>query len=80
MEKRRDYLVWAILTTIFCCLPFGIVAIVYAVKANSAYDFGNYCEHVKNADKAKSWMIWGVALGILLSLCWTATQVVVLLA
>ncbi|MGB4290272.1 MAG: CD225/dispanin family protein, partial [Dethiobacteria bacterium] len=23
-----DYLVWAILATIFCCLPFGIVAIV----------------------------------------------------
>jgi hypothetical protein len=30
-----NHLVWAILTTIFCCLPFGIVAIVYAAQVNT---------------------------------------------
>ena len=29
-----NYLVQAILTTIFCCLPFGIVAIVFAAQVN----------------------------------------------
>ena len=28
------YLVRAILVTVFCCLPFGIVAIVYAAQVN----------------------------------------------
>ena len=27
-------LVWAILTTLFCCLPAGIVSIVYAAQVN----------------------------------------------
>ena len=29
-----NYLVPAILTTVFCCLPFGIVSIVYAAQVN----------------------------------------------
>ena len=29
-----NHLVWAILVTIFCCLPFGIVSIVYAAQVN----------------------------------------------
>src|SRR5438128_1439779 len=30
-----NYLVQSILCTLFCCLPFGIVAIVYAAQVNS---------------------------------------------
>src|SRR3990172_6476576 len=30
-----NYLVHAILCTLFCCLPLGIVAIVYAAQVNS---------------------------------------------
>ena len=31
LNRRPDnYLVWAILTTILCCLPFGVVSIVFA--------------------------------------------------
>ena len=29
-----NYLVQSILVTLFCCLPFGIVAIVYAAQVN----------------------------------------------
>ena len=29
-----NYLVWAILATIFCCIPFGIVAIVYSSQVS----------------------------------------------
>lgn len=63
--KKRDYLVWSILTTLFCCVPFGIVSIVYAAKANSAYDAGNFDEHSRCADKAKIWMILGAVLGLI---------------
>jgi hypothetical protein len=29
-ENIPNHLVWAILATLFCCLPLGIVSIVYA--------------------------------------------------
>lgn len=63
--RKRDYLIWSILATLFCCLPFGIVSIVYSVKANSAYDAGNYDEHIQNANSAKTWLIWSVVLGLI---------------
>ena len=36
-----NYLVQAILVTLCCCLPFGIVAIVYAAQVNSKLDRGS---------------------------------------
>ncbi len=55
-----DYLVWAILETILCCLPLGIAAIVYANQANTAKAVGNYAEAMQKAQTAKSCIIWGV--------------------
>ena len=51
----ENYLVWAILATIFCCLPFGVVAIVYAAQVNSALAAGNYELAVRNAENARKW-------------------------
>lgn len=53
-------LAWAILVTIFCCLPFGIVAIVYASKVSGLYAAGQYNAAVEAARKAKNWSLWGV--------------------
>ena len=36
------YLVLSIICTLCCCLPFGIVGIVYAAKINSSMAAGNY--------------------------------------
>lgn len=50
-----NYLVVGILTTIFCCLPFGIVSIVYAAQVNSKWFSGDQ-EGAMNASKnAKMW-------------------------
>ena len=35
VEPIPNYLVQAILATLFCCLPFGIVWIVFAAQVNS---------------------------------------------
>ncbi len=50
-----DYLVPAILGTIFCCLPFGIVSIVYAAQVGGFIRSGNIREAQITAEKAKSW-------------------------
>lgn len=53
--KPDNYLVWAILSTILCCIPFGIVAIVYSTKVDNLWMMGNYQEAKANSDKAKMW-------------------------
>lgn len=50
-------LVWGILTTIFCCLPFGIVSIIYAGKVESTFYAGNYDLAKKYSKQAATWAI-----------------------
>ena len=50
-----NHLVWAILTTIFCCIPFGIVSIVYAAKVNGMVATGNTDDARQASKKAKTW-------------------------
>lgn len=58
IQPRPDnYLVWAILTTICCCLPFGIVSIVYAAKVNGLYAAQRYVEANEASAEAKKWAI-----------------------
>lgn len=64
-------LVMAILTTIFCCLPFGIVGILKAAKVNSLYLTGQYEAAIKASQDAKKWSMIGIicgAIGIVLYL------------
>ena len=36
-----NHLVWAILSTLFCCLPLGIVSIVFAAQVNGKLAAGD---------------------------------------
>ena len=56
-----NHLVWAILSTIFCCLPFGVVSIVYAAQVESLYLQGRYEEAFDKANKARKWAIASAA-------------------
>ena len=63
-----NYLVQAILVTIFCCLPFGIVSIVFAAQVNGKVAAGDYAGAIQTSNKAKTWawVSFGVGLGITL--------------
>ncbi len=63
--KPSNYLVFSILVTLFCCLPTGIAAIVYSSQTDSAYNAGNYVASVASSNKAKTWCIVSVVLGVL---------------
>lgn len=56
-----NHLVWAILSTIFCCLPFGVVSIVYATQVESLYLQGRYEEALDKSKKALKWAIASAA-------------------
>ena len=82
MIKPSNNLVWAILTTVLCCLPLGIVSIVYAAKVDTLWYTGNYAAAKDASRKAGRWAIWSavVSLGfillyILLLLCYTVIMV-----
>ena len=54
-----NYLVWSILVTLFCCVPFGIVGIVYSVMADNAKQYGDFARAIECAKKAKLWLLIG---------------------
>ena len=62
------YMVWAILATLLCCLPFGIVSIVKASQVSSLYNQGRYQEAVAASEAAKKWAIWSAIAGVVLSI------------
>ena len=57
-------LVWAIVSTILCCLPAGIVAIVYACKGDYLYLMGDYQGAVEASHKARNWAIGGLIASV----------------
>lgn len=50
-----NYMVPAVLATLFCSLPFGIPAIVYASKVNTLVSQGNIPAAIEASNKAKKW-------------------------
>ncbi len=60
-------LVWAILTTVLCCLPLGIIAILYAVKVSSRYNAGDYAGAERASETGAWWCIGAIIAGIVLS-------------
>lgn len=58
-------LVWSILATIFCCLPFGIVAIIKSAEVNSKWAAGDQEGARQSAADAGKWIKWSVIVGII---------------
>ena len=63
-QAPNNHLVWSILVTLFCCLPFGIVAIVKSSQVNGLWAQGRYAEAQASADSARKWVIWGAVIGV----------------
>jgi cytochrome b561 len=64
-QAPNNYLVWAILVTLFCFPITGIVAIVKASQVNGMWAQGLYAEAQANADSAKKWVRWSVIIWVL---------------
>jgi len=65
-----NYLVWAILSTIFCCLPFGIVSIVFAAQVNSKWLEGDVTGANVASRNAKTWAWVSFGVGLAFVLVW----------
>lgn len=70
-----NYLAQAILCTLFCCVPFGIVGIVYAAQVNGHLGRGDIAAAQDASRKARTWCwvsfgagIVAIALGLILGI------------
>lgn len=63
-ELPPTNLVWAIITTVLCCVPCGVVAILYASKVSSALQSGDLAAARSASEKGAWWCIGGIVAGI----------------
>ena len=61
----NTWFVPALLITLFCCSPCGLVALAFSLKVEPRYYAGYYTEANDAANKAKTWSIVGIILGVL---------------
>ena len=66
-ETVPNYLVFAILVTVFCCLPTGIAAIIYAAQVNTKLQAGDIAGAQQASKNAKMWVLISVGAGLLLT-------------
>jgi hypothetical protein len=79
-QSVPNYLVHAILVTVFCCLPFGIVSIVYAAQVNSKLAGGDYTGAVDSSGKAKTWALVGFLCGLIPMLLYGVVVIIAILS
>ncbi len=75
-----NYLAQAILVTIFCCLPFGIVSIVFAAQVNGKLGAGDFAGAMETSRKAKTWAWVSFWVGLGITILWVLIGIVIPLA
>ena len=63
-KKIDNNLALAIVVTVLCCLPFGIVGIVYAAQVNARAQGGDIAGAEESARKARTWSLWGLGISL----------------
>ena len=58
-----NHLVKAVLATLFCCLPLGIVAIVFAAQVDGQASSGNIEQAQRSSEQANMWGNLSIGLG-----------------
>jgi hypothetical protein len=72
----RSYMLPAVLTTLCCCLPFGIPAIIFAGRAQSKLASGDLAGAAAMSEKARLWCWIAFVVGAISQalLSWYASQ------
>ena len=60
----ENWLVEAILVTLLCCLPFGVVGIIFAAQVNTKQQAGDLEGAEKSRKEAAKWTKLGFWIGL----------------
>lgn len=64
-QNVPNYLWQSIVITLCCCIPFGVVAIVYAAQVRTKLNVGDFAGAQDASNKARMWCWVGFIVGIL---------------
>jgi hypothetical protein len=62
--KIQNWLIPSIVSTVLCCLPAGVVGIIYASQVNGKLASGDIAGAQKAANNARLWTIISVVVGL----------------
>ena len=65
MPRPKSHMAGAVLTTLFCCMPAGIVAIVFAARVDSLYRAGDAEGSLRASSTAQFWVWISVGLSVI---------------
>ena len=68
LESVPNYLVQSILITLCCCLPLGVVALIYASQVNGKLAAGDIEGARASSRLARNWGVAAFILGIVANL------------
>ena len=71
-----NHLVWAILSTLFCCLPLGIASIVFSAQVNSKYAAGDMAGAQDSSEKARKFALWATIAGVVVAVLYVILIIV----
>lgn len=69
-KKIESHLVKAIISTVCCCLPFGIAAIIFAAQVGPKLAAGDTNAAREASEKANMWSNLAIGMGILMQILW----------
>jgi len=69
-RKVENHLVKSIIATICCCMPFGVVSIVYSAKVGPLLQANNIDAALEASKKANMWGNLSIGVGILVQALW----------
>ena len=64
LRPPKTWLVESILATFFCCLPFGVVGIVYAASVSTKFNAGDIDGAIKASQQAGKWTRWSLWIAL----------------
>jgi len=68
VQQIPNYLWQSIVVTLCCCLPFGIVAIIFAAQVNDKLRRGDVAGALQSSKQAKMWCLIGAGIGLLVAI------------
>ena len=71
-----NHLVWAILSTLFCCLPLGVASIVFSAQVNSKYAAGDIAGAQDSSEKARNFALWATIAGVVIAVLYVLLIIV----
>lgn len=66
-ERPNNHLIWSVVCLACCCMPIGAYAIYCSMHVDTLFKRGEYVEAQIYSERAKTWALVGIILGLLFS-------------